>query len=106
MSGPEGRGPEDLNPLQRERDALADADAHGAERAPAAGGLELIERGDHQPAARSAQRMTERDRAAIGVHLFRVVGQTELAQHCERLGSESFVELDGVKVLYRHTELG
>ena len=42
--------------------------------------------------------MAERDRAAVGVHMGRVVGDAELAKHREALGGEGFVEFDDVDV--------
>jgi hypothetical protein len=40
--------------------------------------------------------MTERDRAAVGIDVRRVVGQPEVARHRERLRREGLVELDHV----------
>ena len=57
-----------LHLLQRERDSLADADAHGGERELAAGALQLLGRGQREAGARHAERVAERDRAAVGVH--------------------------------------
>ena len=56
-----------LNPLQRERNPLADADAHGGERALAAGLGHLVRGGQRQPRAGHSERMAERDRAAVQV---------------------------------------
>ena len=42
--------------------------------------------------------MAERDRAAVGVHLRRIVGEAELAEHGETLRGESLVQLDRVEI--------
>jgi hypothetical protein len=42
--------------------------------------------------------MTERDRAAVGVHLGGIVGQAELAQAGKHLGGEGFIDLDQIEV--------
>src|SRR5262249_10300728 len=81
----EGEAP---HPLKSERDALADADAHGGERELALFLFETMDRGEREPRPRHAQWMTECDRAAMGVHLRGIVGQAELAQAGERLGSK------------------
>src|SRR5438128_7157481 len=73
-----------LNPLERERNALADADAHGGERELAAAPLEAMHGGEREPRARHAERMSERDRAAVGIDVLGVVGDAELAQTGER----------------------
>ncbi len=44
--------------------------------------------------------MPERDGAAVGVHVGRVVGQAQLAQHRQRLRGEGFVQLDHVERLH------
>ena len=44
------------------------------------------------------ERMAERDGAALRVHVRRIVGDPELAQHGERLGGERLVELDEIDV--------
>ena len=48
-------------------DALADADAHGDERVAARRRSKLAHRGQRQPRARGAERMADRDGAAIGI---------------------------------------
>src|SRR6478672_8330088 len=64
-----------LHPFERERDALSDADAHGCERKLSAAALKLLGRGQREPRAGHAERMAERDRAAVWVHLSRVIGE-------------------------------
>src|SRR5690242_17559885 len=87
-----------LHPFERERDSLADADAHGRERQLAAGALELLGCGEREARAGHSERVAERDRSAVGVHLRRVVREAELAEDREPLRGERFVELDDVEV--------
>src|SRR3954454_20735387 len=75
-----------LHPFESERDSLADADAHGGERELAAAALKLLRRGQCEACARHAERVAERDRAAVGVHVGSIVGKAELPQDGERLG--------------------
>src|SRR5438270_12770471 len=72
-----------LHPFERERDSLADADAHGGERELAAGPLKLLRGGEGKASTRHSERVAERDRAAVGVHVGRIVGNAELAKHGE-----------------------
>ena len=53
------------NPLEDHGDALPDADAHGAQRAAAAAALELAQRRRREARAARAERMAERDGAAL-----------------------------------------
>ena len=87
-----------LHPFQRERDALSDADAHGRQRMAAAAPLQFLGRGQREARAGHAERMAERDRAAVGVHLGSIVGEPELAQHREALRGEGLVQFDHVEV--------
>ena len=64
-----------LDALEHQRDALADADAHRAQRVAAAAAVQLVHRGRHQPRAARAERMAERDRAAVRVDARVVVGE-------------------------------
>ena len=52
--------------LERQRDALAAADAHGHQRALAAGALKLVERLDRQDRAGGAARVAEAKEGADG----------------------------------------
>src|SRR4051794_3757736 len=81
-----------LHPFERERDSLADADAHRRQAELAAAALKLLGGGQSEARARHAERMAERDRAAIGVHLGRVVGEAELAKHRQPLSGERLVQ--------------
>ena len=68
-------------------------------RAPAAWTLaQLQRRGAGDARARHAERMAERDRAAIRVHVLRVLGDAEFAQHRDALGGKGFVEFDDVEI--------
>src|SRR6266850_7931531 len=49
-----------LNPLDRQRNPLADADAHGGERAFSPARLQRVRRGEREARARHAERMPER----------------------------------------------
>src|SRR5579871_4883559 len=79
------------HPLDGERDALADADAKRGERKPAARLFELMQRGQREARAAHAERMAQRDRAAIGIHMAGIIRQAKAAQHCERLARERFI---------------
>src|ERR1700727_785663 len=59
------RFPSDL--LERERDALADPDAHGGERELAAALFQPVHRRHRQARPRHAERVAERDRAALRI---------------------------------------
>ena len=48
-----------------------------------------------------AERMAERDGTSIGIHLRRIVGHAQLAQHRQGLSGEGFVQLDDVHVADR-----
>src|SRR6478672_3354237 len=87
-----------LHPFERERDSLADADAHGGEAELAAGALELLCRGQREARARHAERVTERDCAAVGVHSAVVIGDAELAKDGEALRSERLVQFDHIEI--------
>src|SRR2546429_276591 len=86
------------NALDEHRDALTYANAHGAQGVAAARSFKLIERGGHQTRARSAERMAERDRAAVRIDVRRVVGDSVVAQHRQRLRRERLVQLDDIDV--------
>src|SRR5579884_412070 len=90
--------------LESESDSLAHPDAHGRERELAAVPLQLLGRGERKPRARHAERMAERDRTAVWVHLRRVVRKSKLAKDGQRLRRERLVELDHVEVLHLHAE--
>src|SRR5687767_15184121 len=82
--------------LDRERDALAHADAHRAQRIAPAGARELVGGGGDEARPGGAQRVAERDRAAVGIHVRRIVGEAEVAHHGQGLCGERLVQLDHV----------
>ncbi len=58
--------------------------------------LQLDQRGHRQPRAAHAERMAERDGAAVRVHVLGVVRQAQLAHDGEGLRRKGLVELDHV----------
>ncbi len=86
-------------PPEEHRDPLptADTERHEAELMIAA--LHLVEDLRGERGAGRADRMAERDRAAVGVDL-RLV-EAELVDHGERLGGERLVELDHADLVKR-----
>src|SRR5437764_8987756 len=70
-----------LHPFERERDSLADTDAHRGQRQPPAIALQLLSGREREPRTRHAERMAERERAAVGVRVRCVVGKAQLTQH-------------------------
>ena len=48
-------------------------------------------------------KVAERDRAAVGVHLRRIVGQTEITQDRQCLGGEGFVHFDDIHLRQRQS---
>src|SRR5471032_2448659 len=69
------------NAFQHQRNALAHADAHGAQGIAATRAVQLVDGRQSQPRTGSTQRMTERNRAAIRVDARIVVAQAQLADH-------------------------
>src|ERR1700675_1114745 len=90
--------PRSLDPLERERDALPDANAHGGQRTLAAALLQTMHRGERNARARHAERMTERDGAAMWIDVSGIIGNAELAQAGETLRGERLVDLDEVEI--------
>src|SRR5581483_8437366 len=78
--------------LDRHRDALADTDAHCRKRPLSPALLHSMHRGDHQPRAAHAERVTERDGAAMRVDEIGVILDAELAQTRDPLTREGFIE--------------
>src|SRR3954470_9688114 len=77
--------------------ALPAADACGRQAAPPAAPAQLEQHGQHQARPAHAERMAERDRAAIDVHLVAI--EAELFFDGEILPGEGFVDFDEVDVL-------
>ena len=63
--------------LEERRDALADADAQRREPVATVAAAQLVQQRDDEPRAAHPERMAERDRAAVDVHLLLV--EAELA---------------------------
>src|SRR6267154_852424 len=77
-----------IQPFDRHRDTLADADAHGGERELAAALLHAVHGSQRQPRATHAEGMAERDRAAMRVDEIGIVLDAELAQDGDALRGE------------------
>src|SRR3954453_13750327 len=93
-----------LHPFEREGDSLADADAHGRQRELTAVPLQLLGGGEREAGTRHAERMAERDRAAVGVHLLGIVREAELTEDGKTLSGECLVQLDHVEIADLETE--
>ena len=85
--------------LEERRLALADADAQRREAVAAAAAAQLVRERDDEPGAAHAERMAERDRAAVDVHALLV--EPELAHDGEALRGERLVQLDEVELAGR-----
>src|SRR5579871_3056400 len=70
--------PANSDTLDRDRDALTDADAHRRERPPAACLAQFERGGPGDAGARHAERMAERNRPAVRIDARIVVGDAEL----------------------------
>ena len=64
-----------LHAFDRQGDALANADAHRCQAELSVGGFQLPQQGQHQSRTAHAQRMSKRDRPAIGIDVPGVVGR-------------------------------
>src|SRR4051794_13505682 len=96
-----GMTAESIHHLDRDRDALPDADAHGGERAFAAARLHAVDRGHGEPRAAHAEGMTERDRAAVRVDEIGIVLDAKLTQAGDALRGKRLVEFDEVEIADR-----
>ena len=74
-----------LDAFENERNSLAHTDAHGAERRFSIRSQKLIERGGYKTRAAGTQGMAESNRTTVGIHVRRVVWNSEFAQHRQRL---------------------
>src|SRR5580658_1381883 len=72
------------------------AHAHGNQAVTSLASLEFADNRCRQLSPRATQRMSQSDRAAIGVYLIWV--EPSFFDHCQRLRGESFVQLDHVDV--------
>src|SRR5689334_8645238 len=97
---PAGGEGKESDPLDDRGGTHAAADAERDERSRFVAALELVEHGAQNHRAGCAERMTERDRAAIDVDLVVVdVEGLDVAQHD---GREGLVELEQVDVRFLH----
>src|SRR5690348_13298189 len=87
-----------LHPFERERDSLADADAHGRESELPAAALKLLGSGAREARAGHAERVAERNRATVRVHALIVVRDAELTEDGEALRGEGLVQFDDIEV--------
>src|SRR6185369_12623794 len=87
-----------INLFDRDRNALADADAHGCQGKLPAPLLHAVHRRQGQPRAAHAERMAERDRAAMRIDEVGVVLDAQLPQTGYALRGEGFIELDQIEV--------
>ena len=86
-----------LHSLDDGRNPLADADAHGRQAVAAAAPFHFMDEGSHDSRAAAAERMSQRDGAAIDIEFIQIDAQ--LASAREHLGRECFVKLDKVDLL-------
>src|SRR4029453_17057874 len=82
--------------LQQDRDALADADAHGADGVASASVLELVGRRRGEPGPAHPERMPEGDGAAIRVPGFRPAGEPGVPENGRGLSPKGLVDLHDV----------
>src|SRR5580765_3267410 len=83
--------------LNGECDAHAASDTKRSQAALGVALLHFVEQRDEDPAARGADRMAERDRAAVHVDLARI--PAHLAIDGDGLGGERLVDLHEIQVL-------
>src|SRR6185312_6314874 len=86
------------DPLQRECDALAHANAHRAERPTATGALQLIHRSGGEARTAHAEGMAERDRAPLRIDVRSIVSDPELAQDGKSLRRKCLIELHEIEI--------
>src|ERR1044071_23857 len=79
------------------RDPHAAADAKRSEAAPRVALLHFVKQGDQHARARGADRVAERNGAAVHVHLLRV--PAHLAVDRDRLRGEGLVDLQEIEIL-------
>jgi hypothetical protein len=91
-----GTDPEVLQEFQDGGVGLAAALAHGLQAVADAVVAHVVDHRRHQPGAAAAKRVTEGDRAAVGVELGRV--GADVGQPGERHGRERLVDLEGADV--------
>src|SRR5579875_3394041 len=85
-----------LEPLDDGGDALAAADAEGGEAEPLVEHFQVVDEVGDEAAAAGAERVAQRDGAAVGIELTLV--NAELADDGDALRGEGLVQLDHVNV--------
>src|SRR6266446_7411397 len=92
-----------LNAFENQRNSLAHTDAHGAERIFSLCTHELIERRSRKTRAAGAQGVPESNRAAVRIHVRRVVRNSQFAQHGQRLRSECLIQFHDIHLSERQS---
>src|SRR5688500_16157156 len=90
----------ELNPLDDHRNPLPAADARGSQPVALLAAAQLVQDREHETRAGRAERMAERDRAAVDVELLHV--EVELFRNGKDLPGKGLVDLDEVDVLELH----
>src|SRR5262245_19039545 len=83
-------------PVDDRPDALANADAHRREAITSSAPPQLVDKRRQDPRTRAAERVAERDRAAVDVDASAV--EVLLTDALQRLGAERLIQLDEVHV--------
>src|SRR4051812_45947695 len=76
--------------------ALADADAHGAEGVAFVRALKFVRGGGDEARAAGAKRVSNGDAAAVGAYVRGVIGDAQSAQRGHDLRGEGFADFDEV----------
>ena len=92
-----------LDLFQNHGNALAHANAHGAQRVAAAQRVQLVYGCGGQARALGAERVAQGHRAAPGIDARVVVLQAQLAQNGQALRGKGFIEFNHIKLLNVHT---
>src|SRR5260221_10095361 len=82
--------------LTNNRDALAAADACRRQSVPAAATRQFVEQSQDQTRPGRAQRMAQRDRAAVDIRSFTI--KSQFLFNCEVLCREGFIHFDQIDV--------
>src|ERR1700759_5481392 len=84
--------------FDRHRYTLADADAHGGERALAAALFQAVHRGHGKARAAHAQGMAERDGAAIRIDEVGIILDAQLPETGDTLAGKGLIEFDQIEI--------
>ena len=93
-------------PLKGQGNALANPDAETHQGAGLLLSAQSIRGSHHQTRTAGAERMPERERAAVAVDMLGIVGQSETTRTREHLGGESFIDFNAVEVVEAEADLG